>query len=434
MRAFAMALLVWGGLSLVTGQAWAGGHSVATYRALEKLPEVAESPAVVVESLEAFLAVEEKTIEALLASQEAWAMAHLDNYPPRPPALAFVADPQRSDEARKRAFLMALRVAPNARFALYIQPDPWADSFGTALPLNAVSSGPDGAGTATNTPLNTPLNTRYLALKEGDWIAPLTVVASATDEPCLGLDLFLWEDSPSEWGKIYGFGQIPFGNARQAEASQTPMHVGYLRESGLVYLALPALRYNLLQLRLYQFSTLAELAFRTGHSYWGWRFAGLALHYVQDMTQPFRASLIADDTTFPLLSTSLLASVGLRAPQQDYFTQLANRIAAIEHYEADQLTRGNPAHPDSVFEQALHNTEQDHTYPKWNDRYVCDVVSPQAVQLGPRLRAAMPTGLSPPPTGAPSDAFDRALAEVLTNFGAHSRNAIRAILRAGYPM
>ncbi len=44
------------------------------------------------------------------------------NYPPRP--ADFKADAARDDHARRQAFLEALRVAPDIKLALFVQPDP----------------------------------------------------------------------------------------------------------------------------------------------------------------------------------------------------------------------------------------------------------------------------------------------------------------------
>jgi hypothetical protein len=130
-------------LATLAGQAFAwSNHTVPAYRALEALPELAGGQQVVVEPLENFLRAEEQTLEALLASQEAWASSKLEHYPPRPASLAFTADPVRRDEARRLAFLSALRLAPNSKFALYYQPDPRSNSTGTPLPFSAVSTLP----------------------------------------------------------------------------------------------------------------------------------------------------------------------------------------------------------------------------------------------------------------------------------------------------
>jgi hypothetical protein len=123
--------------------AW-GNHSFSAYRTFEAMPEVANAASVKVEPLDAFLRAEEKTIEALLASQEAWAVANLEKYPARPAPLAFTANTDRPDEARRLAFLMALRVALNSKFALYIQPDPQTQPApNTLLPHAAVNTLPE---------------------------------------------------------------------------------------------------------------------------------------------------------------------------------------------------------------------------------------------------------------------------------------------------
>ena len=425
MRVFQLALLFISALHWMPALAW-GAHSFPTYRALERVPELSEAPTVVVEPLEAFLRSEEKTIEVLLASQEAWAMAQLAPIPERPAGLAFLADPERSDDTRKQAFLMALRMAPAAKFALFVQPDPWAGN-GTApsgsLPITAVSTSLDPvAGTSY----------RLAPLRAGDWVTPLSVVASATDEPDFGLDNFLWEDSPSDWGRAFGFGKIPYGSANVASSSQEPLHTAYLRESPLTYVALPTLRRNFLLLRNYQFSTLSALAFRTGHAYWGWRFAGLALHYVQDLTQPLRASLLQGDSSLRLLGAGVLASAGWRSVQQDYLAQISVRLHAVERLEAELLQglqtprRESPA---SALDKALHNTEKDHTHPDWSDHYLRDTVAPQAANLANRLGALMQSKWP-----LEHSETDPVLLEGLANFGIHSRNAIRGILRSANAM
>ena len=393
-----------------------------TYRALERLTELTDSGTVAVEPLESFLRSEEKTIEALLASQEAWAVAQLAPIPERPPALAFLADPERSDEARKQAFLLALRMAPNAKFALFLQPDPWDKNPSAlpALPLSAVSTTVDPVPGTTY---------RFVALRPGDWIAPLAVVASASDEPDFGLDNFLWEDSPSDWGKLLGLGRIPYGSAAVASHTQEPFHTDFLREGSLATMALPSIRRHFLLLRNYQFSTLSALAFRTGHNYWGWRFAGLALHYVEDLTQPFRANLLQGDTALRLVSTSAFASAGMRGMQQDYLAQLSARMHAMERYEAELLQTELASRRDGPLEKNLHNSDRDRNFPDWSDHYLRDVVAPQSVNLSGRLANALT-----PKWPAEHAEADAVLLEVMGNLGIHSRNAIRGILRSGNPM
>jgi hypothetical protein len=446
MKLLRTAILLLAGLAATHVLAWEN-HSLAAYRAFEKMPEVVNASMVTVEPLEAFLRAEENTLEALLASQEAWAIANLERYPACPVELAFKADPSRSDQGRRQAFLMALRVAPNSRFALYIQPDPW----------NPVSGSPMAQGPVSTLPEPTGHTSKALSVKAGDTVSALTILASATDEPDYGLDINLWADSPSEWGSVYGFGPQPFGNPALSYSTQAPFHMGFMHEGRLLYLAAPFIKRTYPLLRSHQFSTLSALAFRTGHGYWGWRFAGLSLHYLQDLTQPFHASLAPGESSAKLLAANALALAGLPRMKNDLVVLLSNRHLVFEKYLTEQMQRSATLQQESELERALRNQDKDHTYPEWSDRYLREVVSLQASKsansLVALLLASMPARYVSDPSfdfsseegsiklladAAKQDRPERArldatLVDLMANFGAHSRNALRGILRASTP-
>ncbi len=433
-------------LSLAAANTWAwSNHTLVSYRALEAMPEVASAPPVTVEPLEAFLKSEERAIEALLASQESWARANLRPYAPRPGKLAFTADASRSDAARRLAFLTALRVAPNSKFALYLQPDARrAPSAAPRIPENAVNTLPEH----TNPPLV------FLALKAGDLVPVLDVVASASDEPDYGLDINLWEDSPSAWGKEYGFGKLPFGNPALSFSTQSPFHMGFYHQDWVIFKAAPFIERTFPMMRVYQYSSLSALAFRTGHGYWGWRFAGLALHHIQDMTQPYHANLAPGHSSLGLITTNTLAMAGWKRPRDELVVLLSNRHLALEKYQHDLMRKAALARQDSALELALRNTALDGNYPAWSDLYVRDVVAREAYAAGEKtaaaIVAAMPAHFVSDPkfdfgvnedridlltVMAQQDArkrveLDTQLAELLGHFGAHSRNTLRGILKA----
>lgn len=426
--------------------AW-GDHGVAAYRALEAMPEVAQSSPVVVEPLDTFLKAEERSLEALLESQEAWARANLNAYPQRPAALAFKANAKRTDAERKQAFLQALRVAGDSRFALYLQPDP-ADpaELGPPLAYIAVHTLPEPANTAL----------RFASVKPDQVVTVRNVVATAAQEPDLGLDINLFDDSPSAWGPTYGFGKLPFGNPAVNYSTQAPFHMGFFHEDRIVYLAAPFLKRTFPVLRTHQYATLAALAFRTGHPYWGWRFTGLALHYVQDLTQPYHASLAPGHSTLSLLTTNLMAMLGRTRAKEELIVLLSNRHLALEKYQAETLwtasTTGQSDHP---MLRALRDPGGDARYPAWSDLYVRDVVAAQAKAYANTLDAivvnAMPRQYVMDPAydfgeheanitlretllktdPAKIGPLNSSIAELLGHFGAHSRNAIRGILKAG---
>jgi hypothetical protein len=86
--------------------------------------------------------------------------------------------------------------------------------------------------------------------------------------------------------------------------------MGFYHQARVLYWAAPFVGRTYPLLRVHQFLGLAELAFRTGHPYWGWRFTGNAAHYVQDLTQPYHASLLPGVSTLRMLGINLLARYG----------------------------------------------------------------------------------------------------------------------------
>jgi hypothetical protein len=285
----------------------------------------------------------------------------------------------------------------------------------------------------------------------------LAVVASASDEPDYGLDINLWEDSPSDWGKRYGFGKLPFGNPSLAFSTQAPFHMAFLHESRVLYAAAPFLQRTYPLLRVHQFTTLSALAFRTGHAYWGWRFAGLALHYLQDLTQPYHANLAPGESTLKLLMVNTLSMLGFNGPKNDMVVLLSNRHLALEKYQAELLHANALSHHDGPLEKALHGSEADKGYAPWSDSYLRDVVTAQSSALGASLvrtlLATLPAQYVNDPGfdfgvkesginllqelaargGSERARLDQALTELMGHFGSHSRNAVRGILRSSSP-
>lgn len=446
MQRLTLALVAALGLSAGQVLAWSN-HSFSAYRVFEKMPEVAQAAPLRVEPLETFLKSQQQALETLLLIQEQWAQSHLEVYPPRPAKLTFRADPSQSDAARRQAFLMALRVAPNSRFALYFQPDPWsaAPEPERLLPEAAVNTLPEQPNSKY----------RFVGLRAGDSVAALAVLASATDEPDYGLDINLWSDSPSEWGKNYGFEAQPFGNPALYFSTQAPFHMGFYHEDRILYLAAPFIKKTFPMLRVHQFSSLAALAFRTGHGYWGWRFTGLALHYLQDLTQPYHASLSPGDAAAKLVAVNLLAMAGFPKWKDEMVVLLSNRHLALEKLQNQWLFNAARLQRESTAEQSLRDAGNDGKYPPWSDLYARDVVARQAFALGARATEVLVNALPPRYVSDPSfdfgvresridlvselgqrDAAQRAqlealVAELLGNFGAHSRNLVRGVLRTG---
>ncbi len=443
------ALLIVITLALVQAPALAwSNHTLVTYRAFDRMPEVAQAAPVVAEPLEVFLKAQEPAIADLLAKHETWARANMPAYAPRADALNFKADPQRSDADRRQAFLTALRISPLSRFALYLLPDRQiAVDPSKLLAHDAVNFLPEQPNDER----------RFVRLQAGETVAPLAVLATAADEPDYGLDINLWDDSPSAWGKTYGFGNLPFGNPTLYFSTQAPFHMGFYQEDWLIYKAAPFIQRTYPLLRIEQYSSLAALAFRSGHAYWGWRFSGLAMHYIQDLTQPYHSSLSPGDSTLQLIFTNTMAMVGFPKRRDDLIVLLSNRHLALEKYQNEAMVANAHAGVDTALENALREFKLDASYPIWSVLYARDTVSREAhdsaVQTVQTILDTVPAAYVSDPSfdfgvkesgidlleaidkqGAGQQAELQAqVAGLLAHLGAHSRNTLRGILRAAQP-
>ncbi|MCE4556090.1 hypothetical protein [Pelomonas cellulosilytica] len=423
-------------------QAW-GNHSPMCYRAFEHMPEVADAPPVTAEPLADFLLAEEPAIARLLDAQEDWAREHLKGHAPRPDALRLVPDARRSDAERRAAFLRALRLSPDARLTLYVQIDAREpDTVRAPLAASQVSAVANGKG-ATQ---------RFVALQPGEAVAPLAVLASGCDEPDYGHDVNLFDDNPgSPQHPSYGFGKQPFGNAAIAVGSQAPFHMGFFHQGRLFNTLARSFTRTFAELRVQQYGGLAVLAWQTGHAYWGWRFAGMALHHVEDLTQPYHASAAPSATLGHMIWANLKAQLGAPADRQGLVVLQGNRHFVLENFQTRWIVENAQHRRDGPLEQALRDLALDGRYPAWSPSYVRDVVALEAFTAGPRTDAAIVVGAPAKFVSDPQfdfaaneavlgpelardmqgqrDALLREVARLLSHFGAHSRNALRGLLK-----
>lgn len=436
MRAFLATCLLLG--LLPTGaHAW-GNHTPMCFRAFERMPEVAQAAPVKAEPLVDFLREQAPAIARALDAQEAWAREHLKQHAPRAEALRFKPDAAWSDDQRRAAFLRALRLSPQTKLALYRQLDPRAEAPARPLLEPAVVSAapPSKGGTQ-----------RFIALEPGEAVAPLAVLASACDEPDYGHDLNLFDDNPGNPG--YGFGKQPFGNPAVAIGSQAPFHMGFFHQGAIFNTLAPSFARTFAELRVHQYSGLAVLAWQTGHAYWGWRFAGLALHHVQDLTQPYHASAAPGATLGHMMWVNLKAQLGAPADRQGLVVLQGNRHFVLEQFQTRWIIENARAGRDGALEAALRDATRDARYPPWSPVYVREVVAAEAYAAGPATDAAVVVGAPAKFVSDPNfdfaaneatlgpelsrqmqgqrDGLMQAIAELLAHFGSHSRNAVRGM-------
>ncbi|MEP7057654.1 MAG: hypothetical protein ABI809_07765 [Caldimonas sp.] len=422
--------------------AWSN-HALCTWPALAVLPQVTAAAPVEVERLEDFLAKEAPALVRLLEDEERWARAHVPVYPPRPDALAFRTDGATGDELTRR-FVAAVRINPASRLAPYLQ-----------LPPGQPAGSRPVLGESDVTTLTRSETTRanvFVALPPGAKVPVIDVVATGSDEPDHGFDIGLWEDNGTAYGRTYGFGKQPFGANPAIEfASQAPLHVGFFHEAAIIYKAAPFLQRTYPEYRIHLWQTLAAHALRSGHRYWGWRFAGWALHYIQDLTQPYHARVLPGVGVAGMLWINTLDIVGWHAPKTDAIALVTNRHLALENYQLHRIRaaylRGDRA--DAAL-RALQDTARDAASP-YTDASPRAAITLQSAgyadALDRTLEARLPRKYISEPSyvfgetepdldllavvaqagPAAEAAMTDALVRLLGNFGTHTRAFVRAL-------
>ena len=248
-------------LALLSAPAHAWGHHyLVTARALEKT----ELRTVRAESLERFLAAEMPELQKTFGEYYDWLEGR--------GAKRFAR--MTLDQPTREAFLRAGRLNPNANVALVVRRLP-GEPAGSE-PLAAISP------YLEDTP---PFVFSFDALSEGQSLDSRAVVWTASDEPDWGFDHELWPFTE------YGYGEQPFGKPT-GESSKAPFHIQFAHENFLVRKAAPELLDGMVVERMELFSRLSKTAFATGHPYWGYRFAGWAIHYGEDLGQPYHAKAL----------------------------------------------------------------------------------------------------------------------------------------------
>jgi hypothetical protein len=210
-----------------------------------------------------------------------------------------------SDVRTVDQFLEVLKLKPDYSMPYVKVVSP--DAVSSEMPHDPSRLGPPG---------RSYVDTEYL-----ERVSALDILTTFSDEPDWGMDqgLFLIER--------YGYGTIPYGG-ESGLSSQAPFHMAFLWENPLAVKALPWLTLSFVEERVRVFLVLARLAFDHEVPYWGWRFNAWAIHYLQDLTQPYHALAFP----LPLLSVlrrSMLQG-GLRAVAEYNMVRLRNHHSLFE--------------------------------------------------------------------------------------------------------
>ena len=306
-------------------------HPMVVYPVLQSIPGLAHAGPVEVKSLQRFLMEEEEGLAALLAQHEQWAREHIPSYAPRPDDLAFTAGGTGADILAR--FYAAIRINPNVKMALYLHLLPGQDA--------GERERVDPRELTTLSTLYEMLFTTYVRLEEGELVRPVDVLATATDEPDYGLDLGLFTDNNTVWGRAYGFGEQPFGNPGLEYGSQAPFHMGFYHEARIVFAAAPFLRRTFVEYRIHLYKTLSLYAFEAGQDYWGWRFMGWAMHYLNDMSMPYHTTVMPAKRPLGMIWINLKAMLGFPRSRDNAVQLLSNRHTVYEQFQWQILRRAH---------------------------------------------------------------------------------------------
>jgi hypothetical protein len=427
--------------------AW-DGHNLLTSMAVKKNPNVSHEAIIPAEDLTHFLQKEKTGLSKILRNFEFWSRDSLPGYRALPEDLFF--NPKNNFNLQIQ-FMHAIRINPKIPLVLFLQYLPAEKHRIHHQPLmpqqvmlqEAVESG------WVKIP-NPPLE----RINPGELVSAFEILTTAVEEPDYGMDMNLFADNPnSKVGQLYQWGTQPFGNPQFTPGSQAPFHMGYFYESTLLD-ALSSINHSYVEYRIHLYYTLAKYAFRTGHPYWGYRFLGWSLHYLQDLTQPYHTKAAPNYGTTRLLFTNFLSYVWITSPVDNLIQVISNRHFSLENYVLHLALDTVDTQQSNIFFQALGEISYDSNYPSYSQSYARNIVAKEsnemADELDEMIRNTFPQKYVDDPeyeffvSGRPQpnlylllddkthhhlSKFNKKIASLLRNFGSHSRNLIKSAMQ-----
>jgi hypothetical protein len=196
------------------------------------------------------------------------------------------------------------------------------------------------------------------------------VISTASMQPDFGFDTFLYENSESTFGKNYGFGTQPLGDAAHPFHSQMLFHMSAYHEDPRILAVVPRLNENYPEYRAFLYLNLSRFAAENNHPYWAAVFLGWGLHYIQDLTQPYHTRLSYGlDTNSVLLAFAEMANNNL-LPMMELQTIQVNRHMVLENLaEVVATSSGENGYYRKILAAAMSNRQFD------NDTPPCDISS-----------------------------------------------------------
>jgi len=351
-------------------EAWQS-HFLLTASSVANMPEIDRQPTVPAETLTEFLEAESEGLVSLLKDIDSWPH-QVSSFPPLPSLLTFKGrkDTQRSllQQFTDRARIHPQGVSDMHYDTLFVEYGPnAAHRIHNPLQLKDVVL----ASIIKEIPIaNPPLE----KVNPGELVSPYEIITSAVDEPDFGMDINLFEDNHTDFGENYKLGNTPgFINKDLIIGTQAPFHIGWYHENAWIKRFGPDITKMYPEYRIHFFVTLSQYAFKTGHLYWGYRFLGWAIHYQQDLSQPYHAKLVPGMSAMELLV----------ANQEKVKNRVTNLHFALENYQYNLMRRAltefninnNSSNP---FLIALADRSSDNSKIHYNDLYPRNTVAQEA--------------------------------------------------------
>lgn len=301
----------------VPAAAW-GQHYLITAAALS-LPEggVSAEAEVAVEPLDALLLDQGAALSGLFDDYYTWLEARRDaGGSARFHRMAFDAT-----QPTVASFLKAARLHPDTHFPLVQRLLPGEPGPESEVALPQVSP------YLQDTP---PFRATFVNTQPGDRVSVLGVLSTFSDEPDWQMDHSLWPFAE------YGYGDLPYGTP-EGTGSKAAFHMQFNHENFIVRAFASEMLDGMVLERLELFVRLARLAHATGHDYWGYRFAAWAMHYVQDVSQPYHAKAAPSAGTMWYIRYMISPAKGKMKAKTTQV--LSNRHFLYEDYVALGLER-----------------------------------------------------------------------------------------------
>jgi hypothetical protein len=230
---------------------------------------------------------------------------------------------QEPDVSASASFLRALKLHPS--FQLH--------------PVRALTSDEVSPDTPHDPSRRGPPGRMYVPGLLGETMPASEVLATFSDEPDWGMDQNLYPIPE------YGYGPAPFG-VETGKSSQAPFHMAFLHESPIVTAIVPDLGRSFMEQRIRVYFALARAAFDHRIGYWGWRFTAWAMHYLQDLTQPYHARPFPVPLG-PILKRLILSPYprGLFQKHRNYLKNRHLLFEAAVHFLMNDIAKKSEEHP-----------------------------------------------------------------------------------------